>query len=467
MQNNNLDPEEDVAKKEVEQEKKEEAQEEASAVMPPSGDSPYINRYVFYTGLILLFFFIATVLWASLAHIDSAAIAPGVITSASRNKMIQHQQGGIIREIFVEESQRVNAGDPLIRLDEIQVISKWEALVKEKLFQLAKEARLLSTLRDEKNVLFPPEVLVEKNNPEIAEILNNQEILFRDSRAAYLAQVETLKKQQSQIEQQKSQAKTQQQSNEKQLEFLRQELEAVKILEAKKLVNRPRLLGLQREEARLTGEIAKIADEFIRLQEQQAQIESRILEITETRRQEFLKELEETNRKLLQVQAELIGVEDLKGKAVIRSPVKGIVKGLRYHSVDEVITPGTVIMQIVPLEDPLVVEAEINPNDIDMVYPGLNAKIIINAFSSRYNPYFFGRVVYVSPDTFTPEGQQQPQRIYYLARISDFDEEWKKLEPELVPGMTVEVMIINDQRTVLDYLLTPIIESFRRAFREQ
>jgi len=428
--------------------------------------SPPIMRELYFTAGILLLLFSGLLIWAAFAPLESISIAQGVVTVASGNKLIQHNQGGTLKRVYVKESEQVKAGQPLILLDDPSVESKLSALNKSKYFYEAKMARLQAALQDSNEISFPKDITERASQTDIKKLMEAEANLFDQGRKGHQAEIDILKKQIQELEQEQSQSEANYNAMEAQKTFLEEEINAVTFLLSKQLALKPRLLALQRERARVDGEALKSLSELARIEHQKDEIAAKIIGSTNEWNRKNLSELEDAEQHLLELAPQLIAAQDMADKLVIKAPINGIVKGLKYKSAGEVIRPAEVIMEIVPSGEKLVVEAQLDPNDVKEVFPGLKAKVTINAFSFRYTPNFYGKVQYVSPDAFVNE---KDGRRYYLVRVWDFDETWQGLENEkkLTPGMPAEVMIINDQRTALYYILSPLWQSFNRAFGEK
>ena len=424
---------------------------------------PEISQQLIIIGGVLLGLFFVLMLWALLAPIDSVAISRGTIVVASKNKLIQHPEGGAIKKSYVETNDLVDIGDPLILLSNPETVSLLNTLDKERLFLLTKKARLEAFLEGSKTVVFPQELIKRASEPDLASLIKMQQDILRETIDSYAAKLKILESRAAQINEKRRQTTALYDAVESQLRFLESELEAVHYLLEKQLVRKPRMLALEREKARLLGESEKYQTELLRLDQEIAENEGEKSKLIKELNERALTELEEQEEQLLQVEPRLQAAREKVDRLMIRSPAKGIIKGLRYKTIGEVIGAGEPVMEIVPDTDLLVVEAEVEPNDIDMVFPGLKAKVIVSALSYRYSPSFFGVVESVSPDAFV---RNEEQGRYYTARVSQFDEQWKEIRDKLSPGMQVEVMIINDRRTVFYYIFSPIYDSFNRAFKE-
>lgn len=249
------------------------------------------------------------------------------------------------------------------------------------------------------------------------------------------------------------------------MKLIDEEIEAVAYLEARKLIDRPRLLALKREAARLNGNRGEHLGLIAKAHQSIGETKSQIYTLMETRRKELLEELRLTQQKLADVVEKSKAAEDVLHRTLIVAPQAGTVIGLKKHTIGGVITPGQEVLDIIPSGDQLIIEAEINPVDINIVRPGLKAKVHLTAYKQRNTPTLDGTVTNISADIFKDEATQ---RQFYKARITlDKDQLARLPHIQLYPGMPVQVLIITEKRTAFDYLITPLEESFRKAFREE
>ena len=402
--------------------------------------------------------------WAALAPLESAAIAPGVVSVDTNRKTIQHLEGGIVGEIRVREGDVVKAGQVLIRLDEIQPRASLDLLEGRLMAAIALEARLIAERDDKKVIEFPEELLSRQDNPDTAKIIHGQSRIFESRKAAIDGQVAILGRRTAQLGEEINGLRNQIKAEEKQLALIGEEIADVDGLIKKGLARKPRLLSLKREAAEIEGSRGKNQAAVARSKQQIDETRLRVSELRINLINEVVQELREVQSELFDLSERIGAARDVLSRTEIRAPLDGTVVNLRVHTTGGVIAPGEQLLDIVPSDEPLVIEARIDPNDIDIVHPGLPAQVRLSAFSQRTMVPLDGRVVWVSADSMTDERTGQS---YYLARVVLTGDPGKVLEgASLYPGMAAEVMIVTGARTAFEYLVRPIAMSLNRAFRE-
>lgn len=423
------------------------------------------NTLIF--GCIVIFVFIGGFLaWALLAPLESAALASGKITVTGHRRVIQHLEGGIVAKLLVRDESKVKKGQILVVLDNGH--SKIVAQLRHnEVFELsAIEARLLAERNNAKKITFNSLLLKHQNEEKVAEIIQSQRAIFNSNQKSFENNIKILQQRIQQILQQIKGHKANTIAITKQTKLINQELKSVAYLEAKKLIEKHRLLSLQREAARLKGKKGESLATIAALKQKIGETKIQIAYITTNRHREILTQLRETQQKLTAALEKEKAADVILTRTNIRSPITGTVIGLDVHTIGGVIRPGQTIMEIVPSKERLVIEAKISPLDIDVVHNGLVAKIRLIAFKTRTTPVLLGKVSNVSADVITNPNNGES---FYRARITIDQQELKKLKPEqtLYPGMPVSVMIITAKLTPWQYFISPITNSFRRAFREQ
>lgn len=415
--------------------------------------------------VILIIFFITFGFWAIHAPIETAALAPGKIVSSTNRKTIQHLEGGIIRKIYVNEGSVVKAGDPLIKLEDTQARTKYDLLHSQVIEYLATEARLIAQRDDKETIQFPEELMKEANNLDVKKIIQVQETIFQNDKKTYSDNLKILQQRIAQLEDQIKGLNAQLESNNKQLQFIAKELEALREMDKQRYADRPRLWALERESSKIEGNRGELISNIAQTHQKIGETQQQIIALKNTTRKEVLDNLTVVQRRLVDTIENEKSTEDVLRRTVITAPQNGVIVNMQEHTVSGVISPGKDIMDIVPSDDALVVEARISPLDIDIVHPKMEAKIKLIAFKQRNMPAVNGVVSEVSADSFF---DSQTNTSYYRARINISTEQLKKLENvKLYPGMPVEVMVIVDKRTPWEYFITPIKESYHKAFREQ
>mgnify|MGYP002641167018 CR=1 FL=1 len=415
--------------------------------------------------IIIALFFGALGGWAALAPLESAAIAPGEVAIDTKRKTIQHLEGGIIGDILVRDGDVVAAGQVLIRLAEIQSRAELELLQGRYVTASAIEARLIAERDGRTDIAFPDWLLDRLVEPEIIETVSGQVNIFASRRESLNHQTLILGKRIAQFGEEITGLKGQIESENMQLKLIAEESEDVRKLVELGLARRPRLLALEREAAALEGRRSQNLAGIARAKQSISEADLRISELKTAIINEVVQQLSETQAELFDLADRIRASEDKLARTEIRAPIGGTVVNLQVHTPGGVIAPGAPLLDIVPSDDPLVIEARIDPSDIDVVRIGLEAQVRISAFSQRNILPIPGVVNYVSADRLTDE---RTGAVYYVARIhlEEKDILAALQGAELQSGMQAEVMIATGSRTALEAIIRPISNSFNRAFRE-
>ena len=439
--------------------------------VPPSSewyaDIPRSARAPTIFGIIIM---LVTVVgfgsWSYSAPVAGAIIASGSFVATGENKIIQHLEGGVIKEIRVREGDVVKKGDILIELDERQPQAELRRLVLREARAMAMELRLNAEMNENDDVAFPPK-LDQSKDPDIVEILNRERQALTARRNAVKAEVATLKEGVDALDQRVEAGKVQLVSVQQQLGFIAEELEAKSGLLKQGLIRKPEVLTLQRAHANLQGEIGRLNGEVGDARERIARVFEQIVGVRNMAVKTVVEEMHEVSTELRDVRERMRTAQAILERVSIAAPVNGIVVKLKYHTPGGVIEPGKEILELLPLQERLVIEAQIKPKDIDSVKQGQHAMIRLAALNRRITPMIGGEVVYISADSLRSESRQVDAPDVYIARI--------KLDPleaatvpsfTPTPGMPVEVYIKTADRTFLSYLFKPIEDSMSRAFRE-
>lgn len=428
--------------------------------------SKHIRSTVICGGLITLFVIIFFGVWAGMAPIDSAAIATGSVTLHENRKTVQHLEGGIIADILVKEGDEVTTGQPLIMLNATSANAQQEILLGQLRTLKATESRLISERDDGPSIRFTHTLLRDQTNPRVIELARSQQKLFKTRRNSLKGQIDMLQERIMQFNEQIRGLRAQGNEVKKQQQLLNDEVEIVESLFYKGMESKPKLLALQRRQSELTSELASYYSEVATIKGSITESQLQIINVQNEYLKEVMTELKDVQAEISDLQEKLHASGDVLDRTVIIAPQSGKVNALQFHTVGGVIGPGAPIMDIVPQNDKLIVEAQVQPQDIDIVYEGLSAKVMLSAYRSRFVPRLDGIVTYVSADKFTNE---QTGLSHYLVRIEIEEEEIANLTEKvaLYPGMPAEVFITTGETTMINYLASPIIDSFRRSFKEQ
>ena len=438
-----------------------------SPARPEYSENPeYSARMPIQVGLwMMAAVFGAFGLWAGLAPLESAALAPGYVVLDSNKKTIQHLEGGIVEDILVREGSRVKMGDPLVKLNPTASESRLDLFTNQLQGYQAIEARLIAERDNKEKIEFPKELLDKKDDPKIKEIIDNQLNQFKTRRENLQGQIAILKQKGEQSKKEIDGLNAQVTSADDQIKFLNEEIKTVRILLEQGNANKPRLLALQRAKAQLEGQRGENQAQIARAEQLVAETELSVKNQQNDFQNKVATDLKDTQMQLGDLGERVRASKDVMNRVVITSPVTGIVTALGVHTKGGVIAPGAKIMDIVPIGDKLIVEAKVSPQDIDVVHANMKAQVRLTSFKSRNVPPVEGTVENVSPDRFVDE---RSGISYFIARIEIPKENIDKLKNvELSSGMPADVMIVTGTRTLLQYILSPISDSFHAAFREQ
>lgn len=414
-------------------------------------------------------------LWAFWAPLASAVVAPGTFVATGQNKQVQHLEGGIIREMLVKEGELVEANQPLIRLDDTAARSKLQRLVLRQYRLLATRARLEAELSGVDKLQLPEELTKQLRDPAFAGIVRAQETELFARRTSLVAQEDVLRKEIAGLQESIQGFHSQVNSNQSRRALFEEELNAKVPLVERQLIRRSEILALQRSEASLSGEMGELLGRLGDTKERIARAEQQIVQLRSTSAQKAIEELHGTESELDDIREQRLAAQDVVARTEVRAPVRGVVVKLNQYTPGGVIGPGGVILELLPVNDDLVIEARVNPNEITHVNEGQRALVRLTALNQRLTPMIEGKVIYVSADTVPELSGRRPsepdasRRDSFVVRVT-LDENDARAKTENfrpTPGMPADVFIQTGERTFFTYLMRPIIDSFSRAFKEQ
>ncbi|MEM1401391.1 MAG: HlyD family type I secretion periplasmic adaptor subunit, partial [Pseudomonadota bacterium] len=406
-------------------------------------------------GFVLIFFAVGGG-WAAFAPLASAVIAPGVVSPDGNRRTVQHLEGGIIRDIRVREGSVVESGEILIALADISPQAQTEATLGRLRALAAMEARLEAERRGSDTISFSHPELQDLVAVGVAEAIELETDQFATRREGLENRVNVLRQRIQQLEEQTSGITIQLESAIKQSQLINLEIEDVEDLVSKGLERRPRLLSLQRARAELEGSIGSFSAGIAESKQAVGETELQILSVISDRTEAVEAELVTVSSQRSAIEQELKERRDQLARTAIVAPIGGTVLDLRFQTIGGVIRPGEAVLDIVPDDEELLIDARVSPSDIDQVQPDLNAQVIFPSFPQRNMPRLTGVVRNVSADAL--EDPRDGQR-YYTVRIGIDRLEFSKLDSDIVlkPGMPAEGYIATGERTFLTYLIRPFL----------
>lgn len=400
---------------------------------------------------------------ATATKISGAVIAAGTLVVDSYVKPVQHLKGGIVSTVDVKNGDRVEAGQILIRLDETQTKANIAILTKRLNELAARTARLVAERDGRDAIAFPPDLLANADSEDVKSILAGERQLFNDRMASRQGQKSQLRERIQQLKQEVEGLVAQEQGKRVEIELVAKELASLQQLLAQGIISATKVYSLQRDRARLTGELGNLVSSIAQTNGKITETELQILQVDNDRSSEVSDQLRQAESDTGQLSERLIAVEDDLKRIDIRAPQTGIVDQLHVHAAGAVIGPAETIMQIVPDKDALVAELKLSPQDIDQVAVGQGIAVRFSAFNQRITPELNGHVETVSADLTT---DQRSGQTYYVVRARMPKEEWDRLgELTPLPGMPVEAFIQTGSRSMLAYLTKPMTDQVKRAFR--
>ncbi|KHS87902.1 HlyD family type I secretion periplasmic adaptor subunit [Pectobacterium brasiliense] len=419
-------------------------------------DSPRSIRFTLWAiGAFFLFF----ILWAGLANIDEVTRGDGKAIPSSRLQKIQNLEGGIITEVFIREGQVVNPGDPLLRLDDTRFASNVGETEADRLALLSRIERLNAEINGQELVLS------EEITTQAPKIAAGEKELYNSRRQQLHNEISGLEEQLIQRQQELRDFSAKEIQFRNSLGLLQQEIKMSEPLIAEGAISKVEVLRLRRAEVETRGQLDSIKLSIPRAESAIKESENKIEETRSRYKSEALSQLSEAQTSLNKIEATGKALEDRVNRTLVVSPVRGIVQQVLVNTIGGVIQPGSDLVEIVPLDDKLLVEAKIRPQDIAFLHPGQDAIIKLTAYDYTIYGGLKGQLEQISPDTVT---DKEGNSFYIIRLRTDKNYLGSADKPLLIiPGMVASVDIITGKKTILSYLLKPIIRAKAEALRER
>ncbi|WP_288230843.1 HlyD family type I secretion periplasmic adaptor subunit [uncultured Desulfovibrio sp.] len=439
------------------------ATEKRQASMGENVEDP--RRIIRQGILVVVLFFGALGLWSVFGHISGAVVAPGKIKIETERKTVQHLEGGIVDAILVREGEEVRAGQPLIILESVQIDANASMLQKQLVAQSAAQIRLTAE-KDLKDALQWPEDLRRlAENSHSADVLDNEERIFTARRDALNAQISLLNTQLAQLDAQVAGFDDQVKAEQAIIGTLNEELRAKRQLYKERYLEKSQILELERTLASHQGNRGRLKQSIAEAKQRAAELNLRIEDVKVRFVEEATSALGKLENDIIQTRERIRPLKDAKKRLQIVAPVSGKVVDLKVHSKGGVVRPGEPLMDIVPHDNPLIVESHVPVNKITEVYIGQDALVQLDAFDTRLVPHMPGKVTYISADRLE-ERTGAGVMPYYLCYVEIDPKALTDAQLYLSPGMPATVFITTKQRTVLYYMMEPLIKNWDRALRE-
>jgi len=409
---------------------------------------------------IWVFTIIAFIVWASIAEVDEITRGDGDVIPYGQNQVIQNLEGGIVESIIVKEGQLIKKGDVILRINNAKSLSSSETNKRSFEELVAKRYRLQAQAN---GTLFKSKST--KNNPELKKQISLAKNLYDSNKLEYLAKDESIAEQINQKKQELKEAKAKVKSLEKSLEYVDQEITMIKPMVVEGIKSKVDFLKLKREASQIESDIIGVKLSLPRLISAINEYKQKRIEAKQLFMNTAKKELNQVTAEISRLKTQQIAFTDQVSRTVVRSPVDGIVQKLFVNTIGGVIKPGADLIEIVPTDKKLFLEIKIKPKDIAFIHPGAEAKVKISAYDFAIHGGLIGKIVSISPDTIT----DSKENTFYIIHIETQKNYLGTLEHPLniIPGMTVSVDIITGKKTVMQYILKPILKSKQYVFSER
>lgn len=432
-------------------------------------DRKVASRYVFLGYLMILLFFGSIGAWTAYAPVSSAAIAPGLLGKDGKRKTVQHLEGGIIDKILVQDGDKVEANQELIVLKNILSGADYNLLIKQKLIALTKEAGLLAEFENRKELTleFPGDIDLDAMDKSVKDAIQGQIDAFHVRRDLHREQVNLIEQHIQQAEIVIRTLQNQMKALDKKGAIIAQEQAVYQDLKSKGLATREQVFRLKRDEA--ANETDRMTNQYSTESKRQSinSLKLEKLQLISTNKKRIVSDLDAVRDQLVDLDEKLAKTRDRLERTVIHAPIGGVIVDLKVNTIGGIVRPGEPLLDIVPDEGKLIIEAQIDPKDRDTVKIGQEAQVRFSAFNQRITQPVRGKVVLISADRLVDSDLDGKKISYYKAKVELLEDPSEVMNGAPVyPGMQAEVMIITGNRTVLEYLLKPVRKSFNHAFRD-
>ncbi|MGO4667806.1 HlyD family type I secretion periplasmic adaptor subunit [Bosea sp. 2RAB26] len=400
--------------------------------------------------------------WAVTARLDNASVAVGTVVVDSKRKTVSHLEGGVLKMLLKLEGDRVVKDEPLLRLEDARARAELQQLHGKRVGFEARLARLRAEQNNATEIDFPDDLKMA-GTPIAQEVIRAERKLFQARTQVYDGRISIQKRviEQHQAETEALQAQIE--ATRFQRSLIDEEVRVVGDLYEKRYAKRSQLVELQTKQSELAGRSGEAAARKAKAEQAVAGAQLEITSLGLERQNEIAKDLQDSQLALSEVVERIVQAEDVLRRLVVMSPQEGIVANIRARTAGSAIAAGEAILDIVPEREPLIVEAKVDPRDIDSVKLGAETRVRLTAFNARLMPPLISKVTYVAADQLVDE---KSGVAYFIVRAEITPESLAQNKVTLHAGMAAEVLIVNGSRRAVDYLLAPFAESFNRAFRE-
>lgn len=403
--------------------------------------------------------------WAALVPLSKGVVAPGTVVVDSKRKTIQHFDGGVIRAIHVQDGMRVEHGGILLELDDTKARATRDMVRARYLNKLAMLDRLSALAVGKLQVVFSEPLLAAKEEHAVIELMQLEQIMFRALRMEHEGRVAISAQRIVQLEQKMRGLAANQDALRMRADLLKKEVHRLELLQEKKLIEAAAVTERLQQLYQLNGDIGQTAASISEAQVAIGEARLALMQIDREWQQDLAQQVSTGRESMNEALSELKVAQSVMDRTVITAPINGTVLALKATTVGGVLSAGAPVMDIVPEDDALVIDAHVRPLDVDSVHQGMAARVKFSAFRTKTTPALVGMIANISADVLSEPNKGEP---YYLMRVTVSGEEMRRLgNLSIVPGMPVEIFTDGGERTLLQYLADPITSLGQRSLREE
>ena len=414
---------------------------------------------------VIVFTFGVLGLWAALAPLNSAVVAPGMVVIESNRQVIQHLEGGIVRKVLVHEGDHVASGQMLFQLDPVQTNASVNITRNQLFSMLAKRDRLVAERDHAPSVRFSSEVMAASGDPMVAQAVTDEQRQFQERRATLQSQLAVLQTRIGELQTEIGGMETERRSMDQQRTYLSEEVSGLEELFKQDLVPKPRLLAVQRELAQVEGQIGRSRADKARTEKAIGETQLQMRQLQQQLYQDISKELAEVETQSGDLRQRFTVAQDQARRINVTAPMSGVAQNLRVFTEGAVVRPGDPLVEIAPDRGQMIIQAHISPNDVDSVHAGQRVQVRFPSFHSRSIPVISGEIRSVSQDRLVDEASHS---AFFMAIVYVPD---VKLPPELQgrlrAGLPAEVVVPTGSRSALQYIWQPLGNALTKTMRER
>ncbi|MEX5744912.1 HlyD family type I secretion periplasmic adaptor subunit [Massilia sp. X63] len=416
------------------------------------------RRFARVGWIVVLLGFCGFLLWATTAPLDKGVPLSGYVSKESNRQAVQHQTGGTVQQLLVKDGSVVKRGQVLVRMNPIVAKSAFDMSEGQYLTARAVEARLMAEMANRSSIAFPDELKKRSGDPRVADMMRLQEQLLMSRQMSLKSELGSVDETIAGLKLQIRGLEESRESKKEQVAILKEQLGGMRDLAREGYVARNRLLDLERTYAQLSGSISEDIGNIGRSQRQVMELSLRRAQRTSDYQKEVRTQLTEVQKEAEALASRIEGQKFELQSVDVKAPADGTVVNLAVFTEGGVVPPGFKMMDIVPSDDPLVVEGQLPTNLVDKVHPGLPVELMFSAFNTNKTPHIEGEVTTISADRSVDEHTGMP---YYKVRVKVSQAGAKKVaahKMNIIPGMPVELFVKTGERTMMNYLLKPVFD---------